>query len=299
VPGKDRQRAIARQKLERQMARRIEAARKRRQWQAAVGAVLAVVAVLAGSVYLVNAFDSGSDAAAGGSASAQPTTASCLYTKVPAQQQQPAEGLRDVGVAPITGIEREGVRPVTIQTNRGVVQLELDQAGAPCTSNSFTFLAGKKYFDGTPCHRLVTKGIFVLQCGDPSGSGTGGPGYQFTTENLPTSADPAYPAGTLAMARGEDPGSNGSQFFIVYKDSASLPPNYTVFGRVTKGLDVVARIAAAGVAGEQAASGDGPPKLATTLVKVTVGATKSSAPSAPASAPASRTGSPAASPPAG
>ena len=114
---------------------------------------------------------------------------------------------------------------------------------APYTTFSFEYLARKKYFDATKCHRLTTSGIYVLQCGDPTGTGSGGPGYQFQDENL-TGA--TYPAGTIAMANA-GPGTNGSQFFIVYKDT-QLPPSYTPWGKVTAGLDIVQGIAKAGVA---------------------------------------------------
>jgi len=203
------------------------------------------------------------------SASAEPTPSAslapgqCAYNAAPAGGAKP----KDVGRPPTTGVVHTGTQAATIQTNKGAVEVQLDLAKAPCTSNSFTFLAGKKYFDSTQCHRLVTQGIFVLQCGDPSATGTGGPGYQCGTENLPAGKKPSYPAGTLAMARSQDPGSNGSQFFIVYKDT-ELPPDYTIFGKVTKGLDVVENIAKAGLAAG-AQGGDGKPKDAVTLVKVT------------------------------
>lgn len=139
----------------------------------------------------------------------------------------------------------------TLDTNCGAITVALEAARAPRTVNSFAFLAGEQYFDHTRCHRLTTDGIYVLQCGDPTASGTGGPGYRFPDENL---AGATYPAGTLAMAN-SGPGTNGSQFFLVYKDS-QLPPNYTPFGRVVGGLDVLTRIANAGV---RDGSGDGAP----------------------------------------
>jgi peptidyl-prolyl cis-trans isomerase B (cyclophilin B) len=142
----------------------------------------------------------------------------------------------------------------------------LNNAQAPCTVNSFAFLAQQGYFNDTHCHRLTTgPGLFVLQCGDPKGDGTGGPGYQFADEypsNQYLPDDPArskaivYPRGTLAMANA-GAGTNGSQFFIVYKDS-QLPPNYTVFGQVdAKDMGVLDKIAAAGTAD---GSPDGKPK---------------------------------------
>ena len=139
-----------------------------------------------------------------------------------------------------------------LQTNCGAITASLTAAKAPQTVNSFVFLAGQQYFDHTRCHRLTTDGIFVLQCGDPTGTGSGGPGYKFPDENL---AGATYPAGTVAMANA-GPNTNGSQFFLVYKDS-QLPPNYTPFGKITGGTDVLQNIAAGGT---KDGSGDGAPK---------------------------------------
>ena len=130
---------------------------------------------------------------------------------------------------------------VTITTNRGDIKATLTPDTAPCTVNSFASLAQQGYFDGTKCHRLVPG--FVLQCGDPSATGQGGPGYSFADE---LSGSETYPAGTLAMANA-GPDTNGSQFFIVLAD-AQLPPDYTVFGAVdAAGLKVAQDIEAAGV----------------------------------------------------
>jgi peptidyl-prolyl cis-trans isomerase B (cyclophilin B) len=129
-----------------------------------------------------------------------------------------------------------------IVTNCGTIVVALDGQSAPHTVNSFAFLAQKGYFTDTPCHRLTTAGIFVLQCGDPTGQGSGGPGYTIPDENL-TGA--SYPAGTVAMANTGQPHTGGSQFFFVYANT-NLPPQYTPFGHVTAGLDVLRRIAKAG-----------------------------------------------------
>ncbi len=139
----------------------------------------------------------------------------------------------------------EGTITATMVTSAGDVPLELDAASAPCTVASFTHLAREDYFDGTVCHRLTSQGIFVLQCGDPSGTGTGGPGYEFANENTEGAT---YGRGTLAMANA-GPDTNGSQFFLVY-DESPLPPDYSVFGTVTEaGLAVLDQIAAAGAEG--------------------------------------------------
>jgi peptidyl-prolyl cis-trans isomerase B (cyclophilin B) len=162
----------------------------------------------------------------------------------------------------------------TIVTGDGAIGVRLDNAKAPCTVNSFVSLAQQGYFDKTPCHRLTTsQGLGVLQCGDPTGKGTGGPGYRFPNE-YPTNqyrlSDPAlkvpvlYPRGTLAMANA-GPGTNGSQFFVVYRDS-TLPPTYTVFGTVDDtGLAVVEKIAARGV---QGGAEDGKPTTDVTVESV-------------------------------
>jgi peptidyl-prolyl cis-trans isomerase B (cyclophilin B) len=141
-----------------------------------------------------------------------------------------------------------------IVTNCGTIMVALDGKDAPRTVNSFAFLAGKGFFTDTPCFRLTTaaSGISVLQCGDPSGTGTGDPGYSLPDENL---AGATYPAGTLAMANTGSPHTGGSQFFFVYANTP-LPPTYTPFGHVTAGLGVLTNIAKAG----SAPPGDGQPK---------------------------------------
>jgi peptidyl-prolyl cis-trans isomerase B (cyclophilin B) len=162
----------------------------------------------------------------------------------------------------------------SMSTNRGDIGIQLDNAKAPCTVNSFASLAQQGYFDGTTCHRLTTTPqLGVLQCGDPSGTGTGGPGYRFANE-YPTNqyrlSDPAlttavmYPRGTLAMAN-KGSGTNGSQFFLIYTDSM-LPPTYTAFGTIdATGLSTLDEIAAAGVDG---AGDDGKPALDVTIDSV-------------------------------
>lgn len=135
-----------------------------------------------------------------------------------------------------------GAEDVTISTSAGDIKATLDADKTPCTVNSFVSLADQGYFDKTPCHRLTTQGIYVLQCGDPTGTGSGGPGYSFPDE---LSGHEKYGPGTLAMANA-GPDTNGSQFFIVYADT-QLPPSYAVFGKIdAAGLKVVQGIAAKG-----------------------------------------------------
>jgi peptidyl-prolyl cis-trans isomerase B (cyclophilin B) len=163
---------------------------------------------------------------------------------------------------PALTIDKNKTYTATLKTNCGDLTVDLAASTALRTVNSFVFLAGQKYFDHTRCHRLTTKGIYVLQCGDPTGTGTGGPGYQFADENL-TGA--TYPVGTVAMAN-SGPNTNGSQFFLVYKDT-QLPPSYTVFGKITSGFAVLNKIAEAGT---MDASSDGQPKESVVIENVTI-----------------------------
>ena len=142
-----------------------------------------------------------------------------------------------------------------LHTTQGLIVIKALTAQAPCTTFSFRFLAERHYFDRTHCHRLTVQGIFVLQCGDPTGTGSGGPGYKFNDENL-TGA--TYPAGTVAMANA-GPNTNGSQFFFVWKNT-SLSPLYTPFATVIRGMKVLQKIAAAGD-DSQNGPGDGYPHL--------------------------------------
>ncbi|MEU7629657.1 peptidylprolyl isomerase [Nocardia sp. NPDC049220] len=192
-------------------------------------------------------------ASAAGAVSANPGT---LREQAPATCAAPTAGQpngKQWTAEPAATIDGSAGYTATLTTTCGTVTIALDAAHAPRTVNSFVFLSGEQYFDHTKCHRMTTEGIYVLQCGDPTATGTGGPGYRFPDENL-TGA--TYPAGTVAMAN-SGPDTNGSQFFLVYQNT-QLPPNYTPFGRVTAGLDVLASIAAAGV---KDGSGDGEPAV--------------------------------------
>ncbi|MGW4210053.1 peptidylprolyl isomerase [Lentzea sp. NPDC004789] len=166
---------------------------------------------------------------------------------------------------------------VHIRTNQGDIPMILDRDKAPCTVHSFVHLAEHRFYDKTECHRLTAYSTLkVLQCGDPTGTGEGGPGYKYKDE-LPTDLKPApndptglrriYPRGTLAMANA-GPDTNGSQFFLVQTDSI-LRPNYTVFGTILpEGLKTLDKIAAGGIAGDNPQ--DGRPNLKAELKRVTV-----------------------------
>jgi peptidyl-prolyl cis-trans isomerase B (cyclophilin B) len=153
---------------------------------------------------------------------------------------------------------------ITFATNCGEIVVALDPA-APATVSSAIFLAEEGFYDGTACHRLTTEGIYVLQCGDPAGNGTGGPGYTVPDENLPADGENNYPAGTVAMANA-GPGTSGSQFFIVYEDT-TLPGDYTIWGTVTSGLDMVQEVASVGT---EDGGPDGAPRQPIVIESATV-----------------------------
>ena len=168
-------------------------------------------------------------------------------------------------------ISTEGTAKVTFKTNQGDIPMELDRALAPCTVNAITSLAKQSYYDDSVCHRMTSSGIFVIQCGDPTGTGSGGPGFQFANE-YPTdeiedqSSPVTYPKGSLAMAN-SGPDTNGSQFFINYDDSP-LAPAYTYFGTVTdKGMETVDKIASLGI---QDGATDGAPAKEVKIESVSV-----------------------------
>ncbi|ABL82193.1 MULTISPECIES: peptidylprolyl isomerase [unclassified Nocardioides] len=220
---------------------------------AAAVASLATVALLLGGC----GSDDGADQKSATDAGA---TTSCTYAadgSAPAKEVDP----------PAEDAPASGTVALTMATSVGDLGLTLDAAAAPCTVNSFVSLAEQGYFDDTSCHRLTTQGIHVLQCGDPTGTGTGGPGYTIQDE---VDGSESYPAGTLAMARTQAPDSGGSQFFIVYGDTP-LPPDYTVFGTVDDaGLKAIEKVAGAGT-DEANGPGDGHPLTPVDIRSVTVG----------------------------
>ncbi|GAA3395143.1 hypothetical protein GCM10020369_67160 [Cryptosporangium minutisporangium] len=240
-------------------------------WTAAVLAATTVVVVLVSVLIVQFAGDDGGTADAAGTPSATEATTTAR-SRVPASGPTNCTYLaaddsngrvKEVGRPPATDVPTTGTRTATMVTSLGTIEFTIDRTAAPCTANSFAYLAGKRFYDRTSCHRLVTQTIYVLQCGDPFGDSTGGPSYRYGTENLPTDRESRYPAGTVAMATTTEPNSVGSQFFIVYQgfDDALLDPLYTVVGTVTKGLDLILEAAEAGVVEPGAfGPGDGKPK---------------------------------------
>ena len=289
MPTNEQRRATAKRKLERQLERRAAKERKRRIYTivGSAAAAIVVIGAIVATIVITNK-DSDSQTASGTTSSAAPTSAApaapgalpafaapanlganCQYPPSADKASKPAKPPR-TGKVPTDPAQVS----VSMSTTQGNLGLQLDNAKSPCTVNSFASLAQQGFFNDTPCHRLTTSaGLAVLQCGDPTGQGTGGPGYQFDNE-YPTNQyqpdDPKlqepvkYPRGTLAMANA-GPGTNGSQFFLVYKDS-ELPPNYTVFGTIDEtGLATLDKIAAAGTAdGGQ----DGKPKDDVTIKSI-------------------------------
>lgn len=251
-PSNERRRQDAKRKLEDQLERTAHRAKRRRVITAVVAAV-AVVAVALGVVYLTR--DGDASEAAADDAARPPAAGGPCYEPSPDRAAKPVDLPDDPDPTPA-----EGTVPVSLDTNRGEIGLDLDRAQGPCAVQSFQHLVRAQYFDGTECHRLTTgEGLKVLQCGDPSGSGSGGPGYTMIDEP-PQQLEPApspydrggsviYPRGTLAMAKSAQPDSGGSQFFMVYEDSY-LPPDYTAFGRIDEaGLQVLDDVARAGAEG--------------------------------------------------
>jgi peptidyl-prolyl cis-trans isomerase B (cyclophilin B) len=272
VPTNEQRRATAKRKLERQLERRAAKERQRRIFTIVGGIVGAIVVIgaVAATVVVTNR-DSGESQNA--AATSTPTTPAgpgapgglppfaapaglgekCQYPATPDKASKPNKPPR-AGKVPTEPAQVSA----SMETNQGDIGLMLDNAKSPCTVNSFASLAQQGFFKDTPCHRLTTaEALSVLQCGDPTGEGKGGPGYEFANE-YPTNQyqpdDPKlmepviYPRGTLAMANA-GAGTNGSQFFLVYKDS-QLPPNYTVFGTIDEtGLATLDKIAGIGVAG--------------------------------------------------
>jgi peptidyl-prolyl cis-trans isomerase B (cyclophilin B) len=275
VPSNKQRRQAAQRRLQRQLERRAELARKRRR-NVLIGVTTAAVVLVVGVVLLLTGIG-GDDS---GSAAAQPTPSSpaaptpgvvdgsdgtCDWT--PADTAANPNLQADTGTPPVE-VTPTGTTEVDITTNAGPIGLTLDNANAPCAVASMVYLAGQGYFDDTVCHRETdSEGLKVLQCGDPSGTGAGGPAYQFPTQ---VTGDETYPRGTVAMANSGQ-GFDGSQFFLVYGDS-QLPPDYTVLGTIDEpGLATLDTIAANGNDASNG-PGDGAPTQEVRIQSLTVAA---------------------------
>ncbi|HYZ09804.1 MAG TPA: peptidylprolyl isomerase [Pseudonocardiaceae bacterium] len=292
MPTNEQRRQAAKRKLDRQLARRAARAKRRRTY-AVAGSAAAVVLVV-GLVVLITVLgggdDGNADTAAAPSAppvpsedSADSADSQSPQVDIPAERAEPPvrpqplppsvdcqypagpqPPAKPVNPPPAGQTPTTGTVGVSLQTSAGTIPLTLERSLAPCAVKSFLSLTEQGYFNDTPCHRLTTgQGLQVLQCGDPSGTGTGGPGYSFADETWP---ELTYGRGYLAMAN-SGPNTNGSQFFLVYGD-AQLPPAYTVFGTVSdEGLRVIDQVARAGA---QGGTPDGPPATPVTITTATI-----------------------------
>jgi len=236
---------------------------KRRALQIGIG-----IPVLIGLVFLLVRLVGGSDAGVTAPlTSGAPSTVAATSTTLVPPTPLPCPKTDGTSpkqatfpTAPTMCIDTSKTYTVTVVTNLGSYTATLDPAKAPIAVNSFVYLARYHFFDNTPCHRII-KG-FVVQCGDPTGKGDGGPGYSFADE-LPKAGE--YKLGSLAMAN-SGPNTNGSQFFVVTGDQGvALPPSYTLFGQVTDGLDTTIKALDA-----EGTAGAGTPKDKVTINKVTV-----------------------------
>jgi peptidyl-prolyl cis-trans isomerase B (cyclophilin B) len=271
VTQEQRKRQLAREKFLRQQQRRTAARRKARMRNSVIAAVLGVTLVGSLALYTTGVLkDDGKT-----NASAETTPSAQATSKAPDPCEKPASGKVKTATwkkEPAMSIDKSAKYTMKLATTCGEIDIDLKTSAAPRTVNSFDFLAGKGYFDHTKCHRLTAEGIYVLQCGDPTGSGSGGPGYTIPDENLKDKSlkDNIYPAGTVAMANTGQPNSGGSQFFLVYQDS-QLPPSYTPFGTVSEsGMKVLKKIAAAGAQPADPTTGNTAPNATVVINKATV-----------------------------
>jgi peptidyl-prolyl cis-trans isomerase B (cyclophilin B) len=292
VAGKnERQRRQAREKYRRQQEVRLTRRRQvRKRWVTGVSAVAAAGLIAA---LLVVFLPGGSGKKASASSTKSPSASASASASTVAEPAHHCTYTKTTPVAkkvsfPPSAPDYTAGYTATINTNLGPITLNLLNSKATCTVNSFVHLAEAGYFNNTQCHRMVTTGIYVLQCGDAYATaktkldcssssiiGTGTPGYDFASENLTKAT---YPAGTVAMANEGSPDTNGSQFFIVYKDSttdlnASSGPSYTPFATVSSGLDIVQNVAKDGYSCQYVVSGQsegGAPKEKVIFDSVTI-----------------------------
>jgi peptidyl-prolyl cis-trans isomerase B (cyclophilin B) len=277
---KQRQRRLAREAHQRRQRRHAERARRQRQWAAGATAVVLVLALAFGVTALLGGFSSPTKPAAAATTTPSPS-ATPTPTPTPTPTATPAmvagkcvyiksgTATRKVSLPPATP-DTKANYTATITTNLGDVVIDLLNSKAPCTVNSFVSLADQNFYNDSPCPRVTTTdGLYILQCGDSKGSTNGSPGYEYGSENL-TGA--TYDAGILAMANSGTPDSNGSQFFMIYKNS-TLPPDYTPFGRIVSGLNILQNVGSHGFGKPVNPYGGGPPKEKVQIESVTISKT--------------------------
>jgi peptidyl-prolyl cis-trans isomerase B (cyclophilin B) len=282
--GKERQKQLAREHHERQMQRRVEREAQRKR-VAIIGTSVGVLVVV-GGIFTAVALIGGNkapQAAASPSASAAPTSAPPSAAPAPAAYDAATDTcdyVRDTRGGPVKDVGMPPAKPdkspktMTFATNHGDIVVKLATAKAPCTVNAMAYLAKKKFFDGSKCHRMGPDAFPMLQCGDPLATadgkgatdGQGGPGFRLAEENLDGAKDTR---GVIAMAKAQDPGTTGSQFFIVLGD-LQLPAQYTPLGTVTKGLDILDKVRKKGVIEGGSQDGTGAPKDPVELKRVTI-----------------------------
>ncbi|HEV2887953.1 MAG TPA: peptidylprolyl isomerase [Jatrophihabitans sp.] len=280
MPNSKQRRDQARRHLERQLVRRQQRDVRRRKLNliGTVVGVLVLFAVVIGTVLMLSHEDKSNTADPGASSNSPSASPSATGSPLPSRAPTPiaaraakktsgpcgyaedatkltAGNLFDVGLPPDPKPTPTGNSTAVFDTNQGTITVTLDGASAPCNVQSIKYLISKNFYDNTACPRSVNAGIFVVQCGDPSGTTSGGPTYTTKDENL---TKVRYTEGTLAMANA-GPNTNGSQFFFITKDSnGALGKNYSVIGHVTGGLDILKKVATGGDDGSNQAGGGKP-----------------------------------------
>ncbi|MET8142295.1 peptidylprolyl isomerase [Sphaerisporangium sp. NPDC005288] len=283
--GKDRQKQLAREHYERQIRRRAE--RQAQQKKVAVVATTVGVLVVVGGIFTAVAVVGGGDSKTQAAAATPSAPASASAAPSAAAGPKPYDAatgtcdyVADANGGPAKNVGMPPAKPdknaktMTLETNHGDIVVALDTAKAPCTVNSMAFLAKKKFFDGSKCHRLGPANFPMLQCGDPLAKadgknqtdGQGGPGYRLAEENL---SGAKYTRGVVAMAKSQAPGTTGSQFFIIFGD-LQLPAEYTPFGTVTKGIEILDDVSKKGVLPGGMGDGSGAPKDPVDIKHVTI-----------------------------
>jgi peptidyl-prolyl cis-trans isomerase B (cyclophilin B) len=255
---KTHQQQLAARKAKRQAERAAERRRQRRNLMVITTAIVTVVVVVVGGFIVLGNRDDASPTASSEAGpdnkpqsiptalAAAPKRPTALPAEVTCTYKKGTEAASKKVNPPADGkTKASGTSKVSLNTSIGDLHLTLDSSLAPCAVKSFLSLVGQKFYDDTTCHRLtVGTGLQVLQCGDPSATGGGGPGYSFADEVFPTLK---YGRGVLAMAN-SGPNTNGSQFFIVYGDGSGLSPDYTAFGTIDEpSLELIDKVAEAGV----------------------------------------------------